>query len=282
MLVSVIVNTKNEEKNIRKCLDSILAQAYPRDLLEIIVVDNNSSDKTKDIVRKFQSGLAPLNLKVFNRGPERSAQKNFGVRESSGEYFLHLDADMRLSRDIVSECARKVSGNSDIVALHIPEKIIGRGFWGKVRNFERSFYNGTVVDGVRFVNKEKFLEVGGFDERLYACEDWDLDKRLKKSGKFGITKNYLFHDETDFNLAKYLAKKKYYAKNFDTYISKWGKDDADIRKQFGFYYRFIGVFMGNGKWRKALRHPILVAGVLVLRFFVGLAFITGRKSAIHE
>ena len=117
------------------------------------------------------------------------------------------------------------------------------------------------------------METGRFDENLYAGEDWDLDKRLKKLGKVDIIKNPLYHNESEFRLLKYLNKKKYYFKNLDAYISKWGKNDTDIKKQFGFYYRYVGVFIENGKWKKLLRHPILATGMFFLRFMVGLKFL---------
>jgi glycosyltransferase involved in cell wall biosynthesis len=66
MLVSVIITTKNEERNIGNCLESVLAQAYPAESIEIIVVDNNSTDRTKQIINEFSERLALLNLKVFN------------------------------------------------------------------------------------------------------------------------------------------------------------------------------------------------------------------------
>jgi len=266
MQISVIIATKNEEKNIERCLESVKNQDFPPEDVEIVVVDNNSDDRTKEIARKYTD-------KVFSHGPERSTQKNFGVRQSHGEYFLHLDADMALSKGVLRECAEKVSREKDIIALFIPEKIAGRGFWGRVRNFERSFYDGTVIDGVRFVNREKFLAAGGFDEKLYACEDWDFDKRLKKLGRFDIIKSPLHHNESDFGLKKYLAKKSYYSKNIDIYISKWGKNDPDIKKQFGLWYRYFGVFTENWKWKKLLQHPILAMGMYFLRFLVGIKYI---------
>lgn len=274
MLISIIITTKNEEGNIGNCLESVLAQSYPAENIEIIIVDNSSTDRTREIINEFSEGLAPLNLKVFNRGPERSAQKNFGVERSRGEWFIHLDADMVLSENVVQECLEKVKSNKNIIALYIPEIVAGRSFFSKVRRFERGFYDGTVIDGVRFVRRDKFLEAGGFDEKMYACEDWDLDKRLKRLGKFGIIKNPLFHNEEEFSLKKYLAKKEYYSKNLDVYIKKWGKDDPDVKKQFGFSYRFIGVFIENGKWKKMLRHPLLAFGTYFLRFLVGVKFLT--------
>lgn len=270
MFVSVIITTKNEGKNIEHCLKSIECQDFSRGGTEIIVVDNNSHDRTKEIARKYTE-------KVFDRGPERSAQRNFGVGKAEGKYILYLDADMTLSRNVVSECVNMLNGNEDIAALYIPEVIRGKGFWGKVRNFERSFYDGTIIDAVRFIRKNIFLEVGGFDENLTGPEDWDFDKKIRRVGKVGLVKTKIYHNEQSFRLKKYLERKKYYARDFEKYIAKWGKNDPDIRRQFGFWYRFVGVFTEQGKWKKMIRHPILVAGMLVLRFFVGFNFVTKRN-----
>lgn len=272
-LISIIITTKNEEKNIENCLKSIKRQSYPQELMEIIVVDNDSSDKTKEISESFSQGLAPLNLKVFNWGPERSAQRNFGVEKSKGEYFIFLDADMILSEKVIESCVKKVENNPEIIALYISEIVTGKKFFSRVRCFERSFYDGTVIDGVRFIKKDKFLEVKGFDEKLTGPEDWDLDKKLRLVGKIDSIKTPIYHNEAEFDLKKYLSKKGYYAKKFDEYILKWGKEDPDLQKQFGIYYRFLGVFIENGKWKKIITHPILTVGMYFLRFLVGIKFL---------
>jgi glycosyltransferase involved in cell wall biosynthesis len=274
MQVSIIIATKNEEDNIAKCLNSLAQQDFPQDNFEIIIVDNNSTDKTKQIIDGFSKKLTSLNLKIFNRDPERSAQRNFGVEKSSGKYFLYLDADMQLGKDTIRECAEKMEKSPELIALYIPETIMGEKFFSRVRRFERKFYDGTAIDAVRFIKKDKFLEAGEFDEKLYAGEDWDLDKRLAKLGKFDVVKSPLFHDESEFTLAKYINKKKYYSKNLDAYIAKWGKDDPDIKKQLGLFYRYFGVFTENGKWKKLLRHPILTFSMYFLRFLVGVKFLT--------
>ena len=100
-----------------------------------------------------------------------------------------------------------------------------------------------------------------------------MDKKIKKIGKIGIIKNPFYHNEEGFSVKKYLKKKAYYSQNFEKYIAKWGKTDPDIRKQFGFYYRFFGVFTENGKWKKMASHPILAASMLVLRFLVGFRYL---------
>src|SRR3989339_872222 len=172
-VVSVIITTKNEEKNIENCLKSVQKQDYDKEKLEIIVVDNNSTDRTKEIASQFTD-------KIFDKGPERSAQRNFGAEKSYGKYILYLDADMILSEKVISECVMK-SEKGRIVGLYIPEVIIGSGFWIKVRNFERSFYNATCIDAVRFILREKFLEINGFDLSMTGPENWgSKDKIIRK------------------------------------------------------------------------------------------------------
>ena len=309
--VSLVITTKNEEKNIGNCLESIRWQTYPQNLLEVIVVDNGSTDQTKQISRKYMA-------KVFDKGPERSAQRNYGMKMARGKYLMYLDADMILSPTVIEKAVEKLSPVSNIqcpvstippVALYIPEVILGNSYWSKVRRFERSFYDGTVIDCARFVKKDIFEQTGGFDLNMTGPEDWDFDKKVRKIGSVEVLDKYdfeaidkkildirywilgeeglkklinltkdpiIFHNEAGFNLKKYLAKKKYYTKSFATYIKKWGEEDPDIKKQFGFWYRFFGVFVENGEWKRFLRYPTLAAGVFLLRFLVGMSFIKGR------
>jgi len=296
-LVSIVITTKNEEKHIENCLKSIKAQSYLN--IEIIVVDNNSTDRTKQIARKYTD-------LVFNKGPERSAQRNFGMIEvAQGKYVMYVDADMILSPTLIEDCVDEIENDDSIVALYIPEIVLGNSFWSKVRRFERRFYDGTVIDCVRFIRKDIFVKVGGFDLSMTGPEDWDLDKKIRQIGKVklleskklihGFLKEWelydflkdkgvnpedygsvIYHNEAEFNLKKYLQKKAYYASSFDTYIKKWGKDDPDIKKQFGLVYRYFIVFVENGKWRRLAKHPLLTLGMYFLKFWVGVVYVLKR------
>jgi glycosyltransferase involved in cell wall biosynthesis len=228
MLVSVIIATKQEEKHIWKCISFVKKQSFPQDEIEIIVIDNYSSDKTVQIAKHFTK-------KVFTKGPERSAQRNFGVSKAHGTYILYLDADMYLSRRVIQECVAKMQKNPKLVGLFIRESIKGDGYFGAVRRFERAFYNGTVIDGLRFFKKSAFIKVGGFDEKLYACEDWDLDKRIKKLGPVDFIQEPIYHNDGQVTLKSYLMKKIYYSHNFSEYIHKWGKVAHEIGKPTGVF-----------------------------------------------
>ena len=265
MLISVIITTKNEEKHISRCLESVKEQSYSQDKIEIIVVDNNSIDNTKEIAKQYTN-------KIYDYGPERSAQRNLGAREAKGKYILYLDADMILSNDVISECI-SMCEDQGILALYIPEKIIGKNFWRPIRNFERSFYNASCIDAVRFIRKDKFLEIGGFDEKLNGPEDWDFDRRIKDIGKIGIIKSPLYHNEESFSLKEYWRKKSYYVKNFSGYVEKWGWNDKIIKKQLGFWYRYFGIFLEQGKWKKLIRHPFLTFKMYFLRIIVGVLYL---------
>lgn len=270
-IVSVVITTKNEESNIGSCLESITQQSYPRSRIEIIVVDNRSADKTKLIANHYTN-------KVFDKGPERSAQRNYGLTKAKGKFLLYLDADMTLSDHVIRECVNKISNEPEIIGLYIPEIVTGDGYWSQVRRFERSFYNATVIDCVRFLRSADFRAVRGFDTSITGPEDWDFDKKIRLRGKVALISKPIFHNESHFNLVKYLSKKSYYATSFDRYISKWGRQDPDVNKQFSPYYRYIGVFLENGKWTRILTFPHLFLGVLLLRFLVGLSYIKSQLT----
>ncbi len=263
--LSVVVTTRNEAENIASCIrafDSVVAQG----LAEVIVVDNASTDDTKQIAKS-------LNAKVFDKGPERCAQRNYGWRQAAGDWVLVLDADMILPPETINEILSVEDGD----AFWIPEVRSGSGFRTKVRNFERSFYDGTCIDALRLFRKDILNKTGGYDESLLAGgEDWELDIRILEQGaKCALLKNHLIHNEQQLSLSRLMAKKAYYAKGFARYKEKWPNHRA-VKMQFSPVYRFIGVFTENGKWRKVLRHPILFLGVVFERILVGIIYLIHR------
>lgn len=277
--ISVIVATKNEERNVERIIASVKKQQYPENNVELIFVDNGSTDLTLSLLKKSKVKFFELAKERSLKGVKnfRGAQVNFGVDKSKGEIIFFPDADMTFDSGLFLETAKLLSKKFD--ALYVPEVVVGRGYFGKIRNFERSFYNQTPIDAVRFVKKDFFQKIGGFDVKniVFAPDDWDLTKMLKKAGaKLGITKKPLFHHEEWLTLGIYLSKKEKYLNTFNGYIKKWGVADPDIKKQFGLSYRYFGVFLEFGKWRKIIRHPILSASMFFVRFLVGAKYLMFR------
>ena len=268
--LSVVITTRNEEANIANCIHAFDAV---RENVEIIVVDNASTDATTKIA-------ADLGATVLDKGPERSAQRNLGWRTAAADWIIVLDADMILPVALIGEIlSTLVPHPSSLVPLAywIPEVRTGRGIRVKARNFERSFYDGTCIDALRLFHKSVLEKTGGYDENLIAGpEDWELDIRvLATDAKCAVLKNHLIHNEKQLTLKRMLEKKAYYTKSMATYQAKW-KDHPALKKQFGLYYRFLGVFIENGKWKRLLRHPILAIVMYFERFAVGLTYLLNR------
>jgi glycosyltransferase involved in cell wall biosynthesis len=268
-LVSVITTTKNEEKNIRACLESIKKQTYKP--LEIIVVDNHSTDKTKEIAKKYTTT-------VFDKGPERSAQRNFGAKKALGKYVLFLDADMVLATSVVSDCISEIQ-NKGVGGIIIPEESYGKGIWAQVKKLERSFYVGNdLVEAARFFDKEKFLSLGGFDENITGPEDWDLSQRVKDKYHIERVHSFIYHNEGRLTFLGSVRKKYYYSKKFSTYAQK-SINMKYSTQQMNLFKRYH-IFLSNPL--KLFKNPLLGLGVLALKTSEfcagGIGYIIGSRK----
>ena len=190
-MISIIIPTLNEEKNLERCLRSILDQTYKD--LEIFVVDGGSKDTTLEIARK--NGIKIV--EVSKRRPhDVSTAKNEGAKVAKGDILVFLDADAVLSRNFielldkyfqepdvigVSCSALPLEGNSLENFLYSCNNLLRR-ISNRVGRHELSYFSCL---GYR---REPFFKVDGFREDLYACEDIDLALRLRKFGRFVFAK----------------------------------------------------------------------------------------------
>ncbi len=252
-LVSVIVPTKNSSSTLEACLESIQNQTYKS--IELIVVDNFSRDTTQIIARKYTN-------KVFNSGPERSAQRNFGAEQSKGEYVVFIDSDMELSKKVIEDCVHVISENQNIKGIIIPEESFGEGFWAQCKKLERSFYVGVPwMEAARFFEKNIFNEIQGYNEDLISGEDWDLSQRVSRVGSIGRAKELVYHNEGRLNFFQSVKKKYSYAKLFKYYQAE-NKSEPNFGKQTSLVQRYILFF---SRPKEILMHPILFIGMLLLK-----------------
>lgn len=252
-LVSVIVTTYNNKATLGACLASIADQSYKR--IEIIVVDNNSTDTTKKIAHRYTGN-------VYNVGPERCTQRNYGVSKASGSYVMIIDSDMELGRNVIHACIEQVTKHSEVKALVIPEESFGKGFWAQCKQLERSFYVGMDwMEAARFFDTQTYLAVGGYDETLVSGEDWDLSQRVGDIEKKGRINEYIRHNEGNLQLLRTLKKKYYYAQKFATYMIA-NKDRPATNSQTSVVGRYSLFF---SKPQKLFHRPLLGIGMLVMK-----------------
>jgi len=246
-LVSVIVPTHNSDRTIEACLTSIRSQIYRP--IEIIVVDNQSTDETLPIATRHADVVVTF-------GPERSAQRNLGARLARGDYLLFIDSDMRLAPGVIGECVEAMQTNT-APGVVIPEISVGEGFLARCRALERSCYQGDdTIEAARFFLRSQFDASGGFDENLTAYEDWDLSTRIANIGRLVRSQSQIVHDEGRLRLSQVLRKKRYYAASFLHYVRKHG-----VSSQVNPVFRLA--FLRN--WRRLVRHPLLTIGFLSLK-----------------
>jgi glycosyltransferase involved in cell wall biosynthesis len=254
-LVSIIIPTKNSESHIEALLKSIKQQSYKK--IEIIVVDNNSADKTKHIAKKYTKN-------VFNKGPERSAQRNFGASKAKGEYLLFIDSDMILTKSVVKECV-EVAQNTEAKGIVIPEKSIGEGFWARCKALERSFYLGIDwLEAPRFFSKQLFLLFRGYDEKQTGTEDYDLPQRIKQkhgNTSIGRIKSFIIHDEGRLSLLYTLKKKFYYVGTSQNYVKKEANREL-FKKQSSIIERYK-LFLINPQ--KLFSNPLIGSGMIIMK-----------------
>jgi len=131
-MLSAVVLTKNEEKNIERCLNSL-------DFVdEIVVVDDYSIDNTLNQISKIKYQNEKTKFKIFQRklNSDFSKQRNFGMEKASGEWVLFLDADEEVSPDLKEEIKEVIRyatlERDDLVGFYIKRRDF---FWGKEVKF---------------------------------------------------------------------------------------------------------------------------------------------------
>ena len=220
-MLSVICPIYNEEKYIAKCLDSIIDQDYPKDDMELFLVDGMSTDHTRDVIAKYQEKYPWI--KVLDN-PKRIAPcaMNIGIKASSGEVIIRLDAHVIYPTNYFSVLVKKLKElpgaenvgaicntlpvNDSITAQSIAA-VLSSSFGLGNSHFRVGASEIMEVDTVPFgcFNRSIFDKVGLYDEELIRNQDDELNARIINSGG----KIYLIPDLICEYYARDTAKKVY-------------------------------------------------------------------------
>jgi succinoglycan biosynthesis protein ExoA len=196
--ISIVMPVRNEAMFIEGTLKQLLAQDYPHNQYEILVVDGESSDGTRDVV----TGLTRQHPNVrLLTNPKRlsSAARNVGIKAASGEFVLIVDGHCEIDdrKMLQSTVAAFEQSNADCLGRPQPLEIPGASPLQRAVAAARSSRLGhhpdsfIYVDTARFVpahsvavayRKSVFEQIGYFDERFDACEDVELNTRIDQAG----------------------------------------------------------------------------------------------------
>ena len=262
-LVSVIVATKNSESTIRKCLESVWNQTYRP--IEVIVVDQYSSDSTVAIAKEFTD-------RVYHAGPERGPQYNLGFRVAKGDLLYRIDSDFVLEPDVIREAVALISQGYDAVVVpNEPDPSIS--FWARVRTLEgRCYHDDEWNVAARFFKAPILRSLGGFDEDLVAGEDYDLHNRLLLEGyRVGRITSREIHLGEPRSLKDVYGKYFYYGQTIREFLRRdRGRGTRQLLPLRTAYIRH---------WRDFLRQPDLTAGFLVYQIVKYVAAWRGWRSS---
>lgn len=248
--VSVIIPARNSARTLGICLDSIRRQSCPE--IEIIVVDGASRDESPNICANFGARFVSVSYDA-----ERTTKKNLGAKMGVGKYLFFVDADFELQPNVVRECVDLCESGAG--AIIVPEIVrAGLGFWSKCRELESIMNIGDdLVQTTRFMIKEAFIDVGGFDENLVFGEDNEIGNKLREKGMdIPRCESCIIHH--DGPTSTMILHKFYYGRTAIRYLAK---RKSTALRQFSFVR--IGWMRNSGMLK---RYPTYCAGLMFLQW----------------
>lgn len=218
---SFIVPVYNTEKYLKKCLDSLVNQTYKD--FEIIVVNDGSTDKSSNIISKYQKKYK--NIIVIDKENEGlSMARNRGVQKSSGKYIIFVDSDDYVSNKLLEEVDKKID-DSDILRFQIATE---DEEYTKINEYhEESFESMCGYDAFKYLSSYHFVEPAW-------C--YVIRKNYYIENKFSFKKG-VYHE--DFGLIPYVIYKARKVKSIDF---------------IGYYYiQRNGSIMNNNDYKKTVK-----------------------------
>lgn len=264
-MISVLMAVRNESNYIHKTLDYLLAQNYPKELLEIIVIDGNSSDNTIQIAETYREKFT--HFKIIKNAKILSASGwNLGISVAKGNVISILSGHVSLPSNYYSNISKYLT--PDIAG--VGARAIPFGFNKRSNQISKAFQSQLGSGGATYIRgkKNRFAEtisfgcywkkdlqkIGGFDENIVRGQDWDLNMRLRREGR----KLFFINDVT----AKYFVR--------DKLSALW-------KRQFlaGFWKFYIN---RKSKHHFLLRHLIpaifsLIFTILFVLCFINITFL---------
>ena len=258
-MLSVIVPIYQEEKYISKCIDSMLSQDYPKDALEIILVDGMSKDRTREIVATYTAKY-PFIRMIDNPKQIAPCAMNRGIKEAKGDVIMRLDAHVYYPKNYFSLLVEKLNElpgaenvgalcntlpvNDSITAQSIAA-VLSSSFGMGNSHFRVGADKEMEVDTVPFgcFHRSIFDKVGLYDEELVRNQDDELNARIIKAGG----KIYLIPQLVCEYYARDTAKKVY--KMFYQYgvfkplVNKKLGSPATVRQFFPLFF-VLGLLVG--------------------------------------
>lgn len=198
--VSIIIPCRNEEKFIEKSLESILNQDYPKERMEILIIDGMSDDKTREIIKKIETQHPEFNIQIIDNPKKFTPQAlNIGVKKAKGEIIIRCDAHSEYSQNYVQKLVYWLEKDKNIgsvggVWINKPAQntpkmkaiafTLEHPFCVGPNKYRTGIKKVEEVDTVPFGawRREIFDKIGLFNEKFLRTQDLEFNMRIKKAG----------------------------------------------------------------------------------------------------
>ncbi len=290
--LSVIIPSKNEEKNIARSISSVIKNANGIANTEIILVDCSSTDKTIDIAKEYPIKIIQLKNEWFHSA---AAARYIGGIFATGEYIFFMDADMALEPNFIQEAVSNIAKNEKLAAIGgIGKEIYTKD--GKETGINPNLYRTAKIEkkvnflgGSGLYRREALLKAGGFNPYLPAGEENELAQRLRKNNYelISLPIPMITHYTEDINKwGEFLRKKN--AKLFFgigqsirlAHSLKFLYETLSYYKQFSLFLIYTLGLLAITIYA-LLKNPvyILIIPLITLSLFISMLF---RKKKIKE
>jgi glycosyltransferase involved in cell wall biosynthesis len=177
MLISVVTISYNAENTIERTIKSVLNQEY--ETIEYIVVDGGSSDNTLNIIKKYKDSITTF---ISERDNGISDALNKGIKLSTGEFILFVNADDWLNPDTILNAAKEINPDVDLLTGGINLYKNDQLEYTVQSNLSEFENRMSLTFPSTFIRKSVYTENGGYDESIKCAMDYDLYLRAYYKG----------------------------------------------------------------------------------------------------
>lgn len=288
-LVSVIIPSYNREKTIIRAIDSVLNQTYKN--IEVIVVDDCSSDNTITILKKKYNNISNVIIVQLKKNSGACVARNKGIDISKGKYIAFLDSDDFYYQDKIEKQIKAMKQSGKKVCASSYTRIDEKGkkqSINVVKKTKNTLYNellycnfittGTLIAKAECLKKERF------DERLPRYQDWDLVLRLALTYEFELLEEEtLFQESQSISITSSTSHKK----TFDAMQIILEKNIEGFRKnrhamtQIQWLMGYHSMFIENEQDYSLLWNGAVGEGINIKRILILIIFKLGLKEKVE-
>jgi len=263
-LISIIIPAFNEEKNIGECLKSLKNQSYRP--IEITVVDDGSSDSTRNIVKDFSDITL---LTQSHKGPGQA--RNLGAANARGEILVFVDADMTFDKNFIGDLVKPIVGGKTIGTFSKNEMVKNKAnVWSNCWNINKNLPKDRMIPAdypdqapvFRAILKKEFERIGGFETSGQYTDDWSLSRKLGE--KSAAVKGAIYYHSNPDNLMEIWKQARWIGKN--EFIS-----GSFVRRVKSLFFYSLPVSFSIGIFRSFVNFNFYF---LIFKFVYDLAIFT--------